>query len=137
MAKHYAITEIELRQLKEQLGFEGPHPPDDQDWHFMCADGDRVLEYVQVYEESNLAPSQRFELGSLILASLDEAYQAGREDPAETTAVERVLLSESELHRSWIEYWAKLDDAGDGWRITPFVRRVLEKISAQGASVGA
>ncbi len=81
-----------------------------QDWGIVNADSERLSEFIQFYESENLAPSQRFELGELILASANERLRIGvaEGDPGMATFA-RFILShwkEQEVH---IAYWSGLE----------------------------
>ncbi len=67
------IAEKLLHELSSRLGlgFES------QDWGIINADPCRLREFICFYESEPLAPTQRFELGELILASANERLLAG------------------------------------------------------------
>lgn len=100
------------------------------DWELEWADGQRVSEFIQIYNSMPLTSSQKSDLMSLILFSLDEAFKAGRIDSKETAAIERILIAEHELHGDDIDYWANTDQPG-GWQITPFMREVKKRLESE------
>ncbi len=67
------IAEQLLRELCSKLGLS----LESQDWGIINADPNRLREFISFYQSESMMPSQRFELGELILASANERLLAG------------------------------------------------------------
>jgi hypothetical protein len=70
------IADELLRELSVRLGLGY----ESQDWGIVNADPYRLREFISFYESEPLVPSQRFELGELILASANERLLVGATD---------------------------------------------------------
>jgi len=119
------IPNSEFEYLMALLGFGWT--PETEDWELIYANGDRVSEFIELYESAQLSESQRFSLMALILHSLDKAYESAHDSSEETKRVERILLEEPELHEYHLDYWA---DEGKPivFKITPFMRETKSRI---------
>lgn len=99
------IAEELLRELSSRLGLRF----ESQDWGIVNANPWRLREFICFYESEALVPSQRFELGELILASANERLLAGtvKEDADMHLFVDFVRnhWREQETH---ITYWLGL-----------------------------
>ena len=95
---------ILLEKMSEDLGLAF----EPQDWGIVNSDGARILEFIAYFEKHpNLAPTQKFDLGGLILASANDLLV--EEPSADMTPV----LYFVEKYRGWfdahVEYWQSLE----------------------------
>jgi len=98
-----------------------------QDWELVFANPKRVLEFAEIYGTHDLSKCQRFELGCLLFASLDDAVsERGVENCAqEIEALRSIVESDYELHEYHVCYWALVSTTGEGWAITPIAAKML------------
>jgi hypothetical protein len=95
-----------------------------EDWDLICADSDRLFDFLDVYENTNLTDHERRVLMELIIASFDEWLNTNESD-----AVERQIahyLRENVMLHIWaIKYWGSVNSSwGEGWNVTPFIKQV-------------
>ena len=93
-----------LRELSDELDLA--YEP--QDWGIVNADGDRLDEFIGFFAQSQLEPTQMFELADLILASANECMVRGLK------VYLPLLLKLAEQHKPafahHIEYWLGLSN---------------------------
>lgn len=105
----------DLETLCRSLGLEYER----QDWGIINGNGNRLGEFISYYNETpSLSPTQKFELGGLILASANERLR-------DTGAVGEELRPFVAVHgaefRAQLDYWRSLEDP-DEWPLGRWLR---------------
>ncbi len=108
--------------------FDLPDGPEMQDWEWEVADPDRIDEFLAAYESGELSDDERFSLMEILLQSFEDVPSP----LAGNRAWARVLghLERSiGLHAHSVWYWSDLESKGldNSWRVTPFLREILER----------
>jgi len=93
-----------LRELSERLGLRFQT----QDWGILNSDPDRLEEFVHFYETADLAPTQRYELGALVLASANDALVKQDLDENRLQQLEAFIARNRASLQTHIDYWAGL-----------------------------
>jgi len=93
--------------LSERLGLRFQT----QDWGILNSDPDRLEEFVRFYETTDLAPTQRYELGDLVLASANDALVKQELDENRLQELAAFIARNRASLQTRIDYWAGL--AGD------------------------
>ncbi len=96
-----------LQDLSALLGLS--YEP--QDWGIVNADGGRLEEFIAYFEQHNLAPTQRFDLAELVLASANERLLAG--GSFDVPRLVQLCHDESIAFDLHLEYWRGLGDDQD------------------------
>jgi hypothetical protein len=98
-----------------------------QDWEWVVADASRVAEFLHLYESGDLSEDEQFSLMEIIIQSVEESETALA--TGEWQRVLRLLDEKISVHAYSVWYWAvpDEDDPEAHWRVTPDLRRVLEK----------
>jgi hypothetical protein len=79
-----------------------------QDWGIINADAERLDEFVRFLDDTDLAPTEVFELVGLVLASANERLL---EDPeADLDSAMRAVARHLEAAEFHLSYWRSLDD---------------------------
>lgn len=105
MDRTHEKARAELRELSAQLGLQW----EEQDWGIVNADPGRLSEFITFYQSTpGLSPTQRFELGGLILASANEYLVNGEKPLPESVA--RFLVGNCQAFKAQLEYWLTLGD---------------------------
>ena len=132
------ITKEELSSLFARIGM-APIEEEETlsnlyDWDINYPNQERILEFVQLYRSGTLSEAQKYELGRLLLASLDDAFeQKGEEECArETEAIEKILKEEPLLHECSLRYWANFEKPEDQFEITLRIRTLLAMLEGSG-----
>ncbi len=94
-----------------------------QDWGITNADPSRVEEFLQFCETAELTAAQRFAMGELVFASMNDALLEGTAGDGLIDHFERFLASD--LHGlPWhVQYWSSLDD-DEQFPIAALLRRL-------------
>lgn len=116
-----SATEL-LNQLSEQLNL----PFESQDWGIINADPHRLDEFVEFYEISALAPTQKFEMGELIIASANEALLGGIRIPDSLGPFLRFVERYRKELSVHLDYWLSLADHGE-YPVVELLRQISEK----------
>lgn len=96
-----------------------------QDWAIEVADGDRLDELLDSYENAGLDPEERYWLLELIVASLDERLRIAGDDEAIGARVHRHLVAAFAEHRGTVRYWACLDEPqAERFAVTRMMRAI-------------
>ena len=121
--------ESEAERLMEELSRDLGLPNERQDWGIINADPTRVREFLMYFDTQPLAPSQRFALGELIIASVNEAILGY---PAEKTTIEE-FVTFFKTHRDEIEwhlrYWTSLPSKE--FPVSGVIRQILLQLNAE------
>lgn len=100
-----SLPEELLRELSERLGLRF----ETQDWGILNSDPDRVEEFARFYETADLAPTQQYELGDLVLASANDALVKQMLDENRLRELEAFITRNRDSLQAQINYWAGLD----------------------------
>lgn len=102
-----------------------------QDWEWEVADGGRFGEFLDLYCTGNLNDDERISLMEILIQS-GEDMEPPSEFDAAWSALEPLLLSRPELHRSTIMYWACLHETEPAalFRVSANMRKVWRALSA-------
>ncbi len=102
--------------------------PSMQDWEWEIADSSRLDEYPGLYKSGCLTGDERFTLMETIIQAFED-LPAELESDARWHDTLTLLDTEVDLHAYTIWYWSDLeDDLGEEcWRVTPFLRKLVEK----------
>ena len=93
-----------LRSLSNQLRLN--YEP--QDWGIVNADGHRLTEFILFFENNLLAPTQRFHLAELVLASANERLLAG--DDLDHARLTNLIKKNAESFGEHLNYWKSLSN---------------------------
>jgi hypothetical protein len=118
-------TRAAVDRLAVRLGL--PNEPGMQDWEWEVADAERLDEFFALYGDPELSEDDRFTLMETIIQSCENLGDALDED--RRWAEVRTLLEKNiDLHISSVWYWAALDTTlDDAWRVSPFMRGLVDK----------
>jgi hypothetical protein len=98
-----------------------------QDWEWEVADPKRINEFLSAYESDLVTDDERFVLMETLIQSFEESGRSLPDDLRWCQVLE-LLDKNIALHIYSVWYWSDLenDNADDAWRVTPFLRKVLE-----------
>jgi len=114
------IADELLRELSVRLGLGY----ESQDWGIVNADPYRLREFISFYESEPLVPSQRFELGELILASANERLLVGATDENEDMQMfVDFVRNHWQVQEAHIAYWLALQP-DDEFPIAALLKRI-------------
>ena len=119
-------TAAAIDSLARRFGF--PNHPGMQDWPWEVADAERLDEFLAAYENGGLDDDERFTLMEILLQSFEDLGQSSGFDARWDRTLE-ILDRNIDLHACSVWYWSSLenDNPEDQWRVTPFLRRLVEK----------
>ena len=119
-------TRAAIDSLATRFGF--PNTPRMQDWEWEVADPARIEEFFAIYQSGELGDDERFTLMETILQSFEDLPQPIGSDPRWKLALE-LLDGNIRLHIYSVWYWSDVENENgeDAWRVTPFLRTILEK----------
>jgi hypothetical protein len=110
-----------LRELSSKLRLEF----EVQDWGIVNADPGRLCEFIEFYETQALVPSQRFEVGELIIASANERLLAGAAlDEEELQRFVYFMRQHRQEQEAHIAYWRELQSDSE-FPIAEVLRQIL------------
>jgi hypothetical protein len=104
-----------------------PYHESMQDWEWEVAEGNRVGEFLHVYESSGLSEDEQFSLMEIIIQSVEDSETAY--SSVEWRRALRHLDERISVHAHSVWYWAVPDEENQEahWRVTPDLRLLLEK----------
>ncbi len=116
-------TRSTIESLAKQLKLPLPDPFS-QDWEYEIADPGRVTEFLKAYDSGRLSPDEKSMLLNVILASYNDAIDAGSADPGDWELISRYLVRDRAIHETAINYWALPDEIRleNCFAITPLMR---------------
>jgi hypothetical protein len=118
-------TRAAIDRLAARLGLR--NEPQMQDWEWEVADAERLDEFIALYGDPQLSEDERFTLMETIIQSCEDLGDALEGDPR-WSKVQALLEEHLDLHISSVWYWAALEnDLDDAWRVSPFMRDLVEK----------
>ena len=119
-------TRAAIDALAKRFGLA--NEPGMQDWEYQVADPDRIDEFVAAYESGELSEDERFTLMETIIQSFEDLPGPLEADPRWFRLI-GILEDNVRFHGCTIWYWSALDqdDLDECWRVTPFMRSLLEK----------
>jgi hypothetical protein len=119
-------TRAAIDALAERLGLV--NEPRIQDWEWEVADPGRIDEFLSTYESGELSEDERFTLMETMLQSFEELPAALEADPRWSRLLD-ILDRNARLHAHSIWYWSApdADNLEECWRVTPFLRPILER----------
>lgn len=103
-----------------------------QDWEFEISDGDRLIEYLDIYENKLTSEDERFALMSVII----DAFEHSDLDEAIWVRIRQHLKAEFEVHQYTIIYWCVTSEEfydaeiQNWWSITPRMRDLWNECKA-------
>lgn len=111
--------------------FNLPNEPSMQDWEWEVADPQRINEFLATYISEDLTNDEKFTLIEIILQSFEDLDEPLESD-SRWDKVLTILDQNIALHLYSVYYWSALDkDEGNQWRLTPFLRPIIEKHRAE------
>lgn len=112
--------------------FNLPNEPNMQDWEWEVADPQRINEFLAAYISEDLTEEQKFTLMETMLQSFEDLDEPLEKD-SRWYKVLTILDQHIALHLSSVYYWSALDteDVDEQWRVTPFLRVIIEKHRAE------
>jgi hypothetical protein len=96
-----AVCRTRAKQICQAFGL----PYERQDWGSFNADGQRLSAFMAYYESNPLSETQKFELGELILASVNERLISKKSLPG---ALLPFLTRHWRVLETQLEYWQRL-----------------------------
>jgi hypothetical protein len=106
----------QLGQLEAALGFDW----DDQDWGIVNAQGDRVAEFIDFFEQHYDEHWSVYTVAEYVDLVLESACQAIGEDPRfSPESVDSFVRKVAPLAPEQIAYWTSHE-----WAITPHLRQL-------------
>jgi hypothetical protein len=123
-------TAAAIASLAER--FDLPNTVDMQDWEWEVADPARVEEFIEAYEHRQMSDDERFTIMETIIQSCEEQPAALNGNPAWCRTL-ALLEANIHLHIYSVWYWSDLenDNGDDQWRVTPFLREILNRHKPQ------
>jgi len=111
--------------------FRLPYSDEMQDWEWEVADAERFGEFVDAYRLAELTDDERFSLVELLVQCAEDLKLPSNYEAA-WSAIEPLLLSSPNLHRSTVAYWARLNEVEPQalFQVSENMRRVWSVISA-------
>ncbi len=102
-----------------------------QDWEWEVGDPQRIDEFLAAYSE-DLTDDEKFTLMETILQSFEDLDEPLEKD-SRWYKVLTILDQNIGLHLNSVYYWSALDSEyeDEQWRVTPFLRPILEKHRAE------
>ena len=79
-----------------------------QDWEWEVADAARVDEWLRLYASGDLSEDERFSLMEMLVQCVEDSSDDRRS--AMWLAIEPHLREQRAIHRTTIEYWARVDE---------------------------
>lgn len=112
--------------------FNLPNEPNMQDWEWEVADPQRINEFLAAYISEELTDNEKFTLMEIILQSFEDLNEPLESD-SRWDKVLTILDQNIALHLNSVYYWSALDtkDQEEQWRVTPFLRLIIEKHRAE------
>jgi hypothetical protein len=114
-------------QARMALGARFNLPYDDsmQDWEWQVADPARLSEFLGAYSSGQLTDDERFSLMEVMVQCVEEISPEAPFQAA-WAALEPLLATNAALHRTTVEYWARLDtnEEEEMWRVSPNMCRL-------------
>jgi len=96
----------DIQDLTDQLGLTFYK----QDWGICNADARRVAEFIRICRTRKLTRTQQYEMGELVLASMNEALLDRIEDEGLVSEFQDFLTRDLDGLPEEIRYWASLSD---------------------------
>lgn len=116
----YGATSLAQKTINELLAL--PATGREQDWEFEFADHRRIGDMLTIASNEDLNLDERCALSLLLLASLEEGSEAGELDADITSATQRFLRENPQVHEAMHFYWIEQRKASD----EPLMRTILE-----------
>ncbi len=115
----------EQRELACSLAL--PWSAGTQDWELEAADSERIEEFLEAYGQLKLSRRQRFSLGELVVASLDELASVS---PSLESRVLKLLASDPVLHGYTMDSWSADDttDLNEAFAVSGLMRRLRAQV---------
>ena len=118
-----------VASLAKRFGL--PNTPEMQDWEWEVADSQRIDEFLSAYSSGQLSPDEQFTLMETIIQSFDDLGDRLATDQRWPGVLD-LLDASIDLHIYTVWYWAcDEDDGSGGFRVSPDVRRLLERHRAR------
>jgi hypothetical protein len=119
-------TREAIDSLADRFGLR--NTPEMQDWEWEVADPARLDEFLAAYLSGGLSEDERFTLMETLLQCFEES-EVDLASDQRWAQVAAALDSHIELHAHTVWYWSCVDDhdSANWFRVTPCVRRILER----------
>ncbi len=119
-------TREAIDSLAKRFGL--PNTEEMQDWELEVADPIRLDEFLDAYLSGELSGDERFTIMETLLQCFEESDR-DLESDRHWAQVLASLDTHIELHAHTVWYWSCVDDEdpADRFRVTPWVRRILER----------
>jgi hypothetical protein len=119
-------TRAAIDSLAKRFGF--PNTATMQDWEWEVADPARIEQFLAVYQGGELCEDERFTLMETILQSFEDLPEPLEYDPRWIVALD-LLDTNIQLHIYSVWYWSDVENENgeDSWRVTPQLRKLLDK----------
>lgn len=119
-------TRESIASLASKLNL--PIQPYAQDWQWQVANSNRIEEFLNAYTSMCLTDDEKFTLMEVILQSFEDLDQP-LEGDSRWQEVLAFLDQNIDIHIYSVYYWSALESENEDeqWRVTPFVRKILEK----------
>lgn len=107
-----------------------PYSDDMQDWEWEVADSARFEEFLVMYHSTDLNDDERFSLMEILIQCVDDLGLSSQAVSA-WTKIEPLLVHDSRLHGSTIEYWSRFGetDLESLFNVSPQMRRLYGSIT--------
>ena len=105
-----------------------PNTKEMQDWEWEVADPQRKEEFFDAYKSGDLSDDERFTIMETIIQSFEDSEEEFHHSGL-WAAVLRSIEENLDLHIHTVWYWSDLenDNEGEMWKVTPFIRDILNK----------
>lgn len=97
-----------------------------QDWGIINADGQRLHEFIAIYDSLKLSKEMKYQMFELIIASANEALgdeQALDDEQTKTGILDFVRRSGRDFPEQ-LSYWARLEDEEE-FPVAAILRKIL------------
>lgn len=98
----------------------------EQDWDIELANADRIIEFINFYENTFLNDNEKIALGALIIGSLEDLANKESVNNEIWKKVKKLLCNNYNLLRPVIDYWSLSHEKNhkDAFAITPLLRTI-------------
>lgn len=98
-----------------------------QDYDLVMADYNRVIEFLDYYQNESLNKNESFVLMEIIVASYDDYLEIKSNDKVIENQIMKLINEDFENHKETVKYWSREEESfAEGWKITPFMKIIWE-----------
>jgi hypothetical protein len=102
----------------------------EQDWPIEVSDKDRLPEFIATLETGGLSEKEEIAIAALAVASYEDYLYCNEDDGNSMwKELSEFISAKKDLYSELIDYWSlhDKDDAENMFRVTPLMRRLVDK----------